>query len=212
VIVKLGGVSAWRFVGVAGATVGLVAALGIARPAAACAGCGVTMTEFVHEVSAFFVATSDGSIAPNTYRLKVGPVLVGTVPAGVTYRGIPGSPAMPRGSRWIIAIYPVDRAAFRTGVLDGRWDAAWSVAPNGRIELGQVIAPPTLTGLLAWFGLPATDTETVPAPARSGLPPLAILVLTLAVFSLSYLALAVRLRGSRAPADEAAPYEPFVEV
>lgn len=194
-----------RFVAVVGATVGLVAALIIARPAAACAGCGVPMSDFVHEVSALFVATSDGPIAPDTYRLTLGPVLVGTVPALVTYRAVDGEPAMPPASRWIIAIYPVDRAALRTGVLDGRWDAAWSVAPNGRIELGQVLAPPTLSGLLAWFGLPATDSGPVPVGQR---PPADWRwVLMLAAFGLTCPAL-TRYFGDRRTKAEVASRSP----
>lgn len=180
-----------QLLGVMGAT--LVVALLLARPATvvACTGCPIPLSYVVHGASALFVASSDGQIADRTYRLAVSRVLKGEVPRLVTYHAVPSQPAMPQGSRWIIVIDPVDQAALRTSVLSGRWDSAWFVSSDGRIELpGMVTAPATLPAFLAWFGLPATDAEPV---STESAPPIAAF-LVLAGIALAFLALELRLR------------------
>jgi hypothetical protein len=156
----------------------LAIALLLTQPASAsaCTGCPVSLREVVHDASSLFLATSDGQIGDRSYRLAVTQSLTGAVPPAVTYRAIPGEPDMPAGSRWIIVIYPVDQVALQTGQLDGRWDEAWPVIADGHITLpGMVAAPDTLSSLLAWFGLPATDTDG--PSAGSGPSPTSALLL-----------------------------------
>jgi hypothetical protein len=164
-----------RLVGATGAAL-VVAVLLLARPAptVACAGCPIPLSDVVKESGALFVATSDGPLAGRTYRLTVDVILKGAVPGSVTYRAVPAEPAMPRGSRWIIVVYPAGMSALRTGMVHEPWDQAWPVASDGRIDLpGLVVAPATLTAFLAWFGLPATSTE--PVSTRSG-PPVTVIL------------------------------------
>jgi hypothetical protein len=172
-----------RLVGAAGAALVSVVFL-LARPAptVACAACPMTLSDVVKESSAVFVATSDGQVAGRSYRLTVNVILKGALPASVTYRAVPAEPAMPRGSRWIIVVYPAGMSALRAGAVHEPWDQAWPVASDGRIDLpGLVVAPATLTAFLGWFGLPATSTEPVSTP--SGLP-VAVMLGGLAVAAL----------------------------
>jgi hypothetical protein len=156
----------------------------LARPAptVACAGCPMTLSDVVKESSALFVATSDGPLAGRTYHLRVDTILKGAVPASVTYSAVPAEPVMPRGSRWIVVVYPAGMSSLRAGVVHEPWDQAWPVAPDGRIDLpGLVVAPATLTAFLAWFGLPATSTEPVSTPSG---PPVTVMLGGLAAAAL----------------------------
>ncbi len=178
----LGALACLLVAAIAAAVTGLVSP----RPASASTGCCVALSDVVQSSSALFVTTSEGAVVDHAYRLTVNDVLKGTPAPALTYRAVPGEPAMPRGSRWIIVIYPADPDALRTGVLNGRWDQAWAVAANGRISLpALVVAPTTLPAFLASFGLPATDTAT--RTERSGPPTDAFLVVASAAAALALL-------------------------
>lgn len=127
----LGALACLLVAAIAAAVTGLVSP----RPASASTGCCVALSDVVQSSSALFVTTSEGAVVDHAYRLTVNDVLKGTPAPALTYRAVPGEPAMPRGSRWIIVIYPADPDALRTGVLNGRWDQAWAVAANGQISL-----------------------------------------------------------------------------
>lgn len=185
-------------IGVAIAAFAAVASLGLAtpHPANASTGCCVTLSEVVHTSSSLFLSTSEGAISDHAYRLKVGVVLKGAPPPAVIYRAVVGEPAMAPGSRWIIVTYPADGRALRTGVLNGRWDQAWPIAPDGRIGLpALVVAPASLSAFLAWFGLPATNMVGASEGVNSST---GVLVVLATCGALAFgLALLVRTRRGR---------------
>jgi len=109
-----------------------------------------------------FIARSVAVTSPNSFRLAVTPVLIGASPDFVSYVRVAGEPSMPPGSRWVVITYDSDKGlATDPSKLNGRWDPAFQVSPDGKIDWGRIVeAPPTITQLLVFFGLPATDAAT----------------------------------------------------
>jgi len=151
----------WRKAVLAGAlATGVVLYAG---PVAASTGSPPTWSNWLHWATSIYVARSLGLVGYRTYRLEVGPVLLGTAPELVTYRAVDTEPRMPAGSRWVIMTVTGDKShPFDPTRLNGRWEMAQSVDSAGHIDWGRIIeAPPTVPALLTSFGLPATDSATV---------------------------------------------------
>jgi len=148
--------------------------LAVPSQALASTGSPPTWSDWRRAAVSIFVAASKGPTSDRVFALTVGPVLVGHSPSVVTYDAVPGEPAMPRGSRWVVMTDAADPGlAVHPAVLDGRWDPIHRIAADGRIDWGRIVgAPATLSDLLGSFGPPPTDAATPSLPAdQSPVPP-----------------------------------------